>query len=482
MSITELDATDLAPLLVLAPILGAAVALIFRRMATTVSLLTTALSALLVVALSCVISQNGAANIVAGGWPKAFAISLYVDGLTLLMLAITGIVGFFVALYAKDYFSKTPNETFWSVYLLLLAAINALALSRDIFNIYVTLECLGLASVALVVSEQNEKTLSSALRYLMAALVGSMLYLFGVAFLYHNYGTLNIDLLSNAITHGPVTYTAMALMVSGLMIKAAIFPLHFWLPAAHSSAPAPVSAILSALVVKASAYLIIRLWLDLFSPLSVPMFAELLSLIGMVAIIWGSIQALLQTRLKLLIAYSTVAQLGYLMQGFVLASETAWQGVIYIALSHALAKSAMFLAAGNIRHYSGDDRIGNLNEVIRKLPITMTAFAIASMSIMGLPPSSGFIGKWLLLEAALTEGRIFQAVVMAIGGILASAYIFKVIGHAFTPGETAQSQQRVTPIMSWTTMALALLSILAGFSANELLALFSVAMNFPGAA
>jgi formate hydrogenlyase subunit 3/multisubunit Na+/H+ antiporter MnhD subunit len=269
-------------------------------------------------------------------------------------------------------------------------------------------------------------------------------------------------------------------MTAGLILKTALFPLHFWLPPAHASAAAPVSAALSALVVKGSFYLLIRLWLEIFGDLAGGV-ATLLGLLGAAAIVWGSIQALLQTRLKLLIAYSTVAQIGYLCLAFPLAAgggSTGWTGVLYLAISHALAKGSMFLVAGNLLRFGGHDRIADLDRVVQRLPLSIAAFALAGISIMGLPPSGGFIGKWLLLESALTQGQWGWAVVIILGGVLAATYIFKVVGYAFTQSENPHHANRVPATMEWVAFGLALAAVLLGLIVSQPLILLEIGDPF----
>jgi formate hydrogenlyase subunit 3/multisubunit Na+/H+ antiporter MnhD subunit len=309
------------------------------------------------------------------------------------------------------------------------------------------------------------------MRYLLTTLLGSLSYLLGVALLYHGFGSVDIAILGMRVESTPVAWAALGLMATGLLLKTALFPLHFWLPPAHSSAPAPVSALLSALVIKASFYILLRLWLTIFSPFGDDG-ATLFGLLGAGAILWGSIQALRQNRLKLLVAYSTVAQVGYLFLAFPLAVNagvTAWSAALYLALSHALAKAAMFLSAGNLLHFSGHDRIADLDRVAQRLPLTVAAFALAGISIMGLPPSGGFIGKWLLLEAALTQGRWDLAMVMIVGGLLAAGYVFKVLGHAFTQATELREPRSVSAEMEWAAMLLAIGAMLLGFLASPVL-------------
>jgi formate hydrogenlyase subunit 3/multisubunit Na+/H+ antiporter MnhD subunit len=227
-------------------------------------------------------------------------------------------------------------------------------------------------------------------------------------------------------------------MTAGLLAKTALFPLHLWLPPAHAGAAAPASAILSALVVKGSFFLIVRIWFDVVPGLQSVAAAQILGAMGAAAIIFGSVLALRQDRLKLLIAYSTVAQIGYLFLMFPLAiggdtvqawSGTAWTGGWVQLFSHAFAKAAMFMAAGLIAEALGHDRIADLAGVGRALPLAMFAFALAGLSLMGVPPSGGFVAKWMLLTAAAMEGQWWWAIVILAGGLLAGAYVIKVLAR-----------------------------------------------------
>ena len=362
----------------------------------------------------------------------------------------------------------------------MLAALNALFFSADIFNLYVTLELMGLAAVALAALTGSRDALSGAMRYLLASLLGSLSFLFGVALLYHSFGSVDIAILAVQVKASPATWAAFGLLGAGLVLKTALFPLHFWLPPAHASAPAPVSALLSALVVKASFYILLRLWLEIFSPLSGDV-NTVFGVLGVAAVLWGTLQALRQTRLKLLVAYSTVAQIGYLFLAFPLAmasSVTAWSGAAYLMLSHAFAKAAMFLAAGNMLRFGGHDRIADLDRVVQRLPLTVAAFALAGVSIMGLPPSGGFIGKWLLLEVALEQGKWGIVVVIVLGGLLAAGYVFKVIGQAFAQSGAMQESKAVPASMEWAALLLAFVAILLGFLASPVLSLVGIGSPF----
>ncbi len=467
--------------LILLPLAGGMACFLWPAGAKSVGLVTVSAITLSVAGLAWQMIENGVYRHAVGGWGAPLGIDLYADGLSLLMLAITAFVGLAVSVYSTAYFEQPLSARFWPLWLLLLAALNALFLSADIFNLYVTLELMGLAAVALTALSGGRDALSGAMRYLLAALLGSLAYLFGVALMYHGFGSVDIAILAQRVEALPVTWAALGLMSAGLVLKTALFPFHFWLPPAHASAPAPVSAALSALVVKGSFYILLRLWLEIFSPLGVEGVAILLGLLGTAAVLWGSLQALRQTRLKLLIAYSTVAQIGYLFLAFSLAaggSVMAWSAAAYLALSHALAKAAMFLVAGNLLRFGGHDRVVDLDRVVQRLPFTVAAFALAGVSIMGLPPSGGFIGKWLLLESALAQGRWDLVVVMMLGGLLAAGYVFKVLGYAFTQANTPHESRAVPASMEWAALLLAIAAILLGFLASPLLSLVGIGNPF----
>ncbi len=470
-----------AIILILLPLAGGMGCFLWPRAATVLGLLCVSAATLSVIGLGWQLQDAGVYHHAVGGWGAPLGIDLYADGLSLLMLAATALVGLGVSAYVAGYFERKDSNRFWPIWLILLSALNSLFLSADIFNIYVALELIGLSAVGLTALTGGRDALGGAMRYLLAALLGSLAYLLGVVLLYHGFGSLDIKILAERVEDTPALWAALGLVCAGLLLKTALFPLHFWLPPAHANAPAPVSAILSALVVKASFYVLLRLWLEIFAPRAGGAVGELLGLLGAAAVLWGSILAVRQTRLKLLIAYSTVAQLGYLFLAFPLAITagiSAWRAAAYLVLSHALAKAAMFLAAGNLMHFGGHDQIVDLDRVVQRLPLTTGAFALAGASIAGLPPSGGFIGKWLLLEAAVTQGRWDFVVVIVIGGLLAAIYVFKVLGYAFTQADVLRESRAVPASMEWAALSLAIGAILLGLLALPVLGLLDIGNAF----
>jgi formate hydrogenlyase subunit 3/multisubunit Na+/H+ antiporter MnhD subunit len=338
--------------------------------------------------------------------------------------------------------------------------------------LYVALELLTFAAVPLVCLDGRAETLQAALRYLLFALVGSVLYLIGTALLYGSYGTLDIVLLSQRVHSEPPTLVAAALMTVGLLAKTALFPLHLWLPPAHAGAPAAGSAVLSALVVKGSFFIVVRLWFDVMPGL--PGFAatQLLAMLGAAAILVGSVVALRQMRLKLLIAYSTLAQIGYLFLMFPLAfdpgsaqleSSGALAGGLMQAISHATAKAAMFMSAGLIYAALGHDRLTELSGIARLLPTSVLAFALAGVALIGVPSSGAYLAKELLLQATAETDQWWWTVVIQAGGIFTSGYVVLVLAHTLAPADAPVAQRlRVSRLGEAAALVLALCSLVLG--------------------
>lgn len=463
--------------LILGPLSLAVLAFLWPRSWRWLCLTATPLLTGAVVTLVWEVTSSGPLQISMGGWAKPLGIELKADGLAVLLLIVSTGIGLAVMLYATRYFDSDSGrvkadqihqrEYFWPLYFFLLAGLNALFLSADIFNLYVTLELTGFSAVALVAIAGKSRALTAAIRYLFVSLSGSLCYLLGVGLTYGMYATVDISLLSSRVEPSYVMWIALALMTVGLVAKAALFPLHFWLPPAHANAPSPVSALLSALVVKGSFCILLRLWFEAFDSLITPEAAYILGWFGVAAILWGSYKALVQPRLKLLVAYSTVAQLGYLFLVFPLALDrthgfVAWSGCLLFLGAHACAKTAMFLTAGNILHAAGHDRISDLDGITHVLPVSVFSFALSGISLVGLPPSSGFVAKWLLLNASLTQGKWVWVGAILLGSLLAAAYIMRVLSHAFTRVAEPEVPNPIPPVMEWTGFTLALLAIILG--------------------
>jgi formate hydrogenlyase subunit 3/multisubunit Na+/H+ antiporter MnhD subunit len=434
----------------------------------------------IVTAIAVVLWKDGGRLVyLLGGWAPPLGVALRADGLSAVMMITTAVVICAVGVFAHADF-RTPEGSvearapfaFWILLLAIWGALNTVFIAGDLFTLYVALELVTFAGAPLVSLDRRAETIQAALRYLLFALFGSVLYLVGTVLLYGAYGTLDIILLSHRIEAGPVTFLAAALMTVGLLAKTALFPLYVWLPAAHAGAPAAGSALLSALVVKGSFFIVVRLWFDVMR--GPPAFAamQLLAALGAMAIILTSIVALRQERLKLLIAYSTLAQIGYLFLMFPLAlsahsdqleSGSALAGGMLQAISHASAKAAMFMSAGLIYAALGRDSIAGLGGIGRALPISVCAFALGGLALIGLPPSGSFVAKELLLQAAAATGQWWWVVVIQSGGVLTSAYVLLVLVHAWAPTDQPPPlRRRVSRLSEAAALALAVCSLLLG--------------------
>jgi len=431
--------------------------------------------------LSGQVLTTGPLVISLGGHPVAMGINLYLDGLSLAMLWLSCLLALLVGAHAIAWMrAKTPGAggDYRPLWLLLWSGLNALFLSGDLFNLYVTLEITTLAAVPLVLISLGRAALDAGMRYLVFALVGSILFLMGVALVYGGEGLLSMPLLAEVGPEGSAMVLALLLMTLGLAMKAALFPVHGWLPLAHSIAPSPASALLSAIVAKAAAYLVLRLWLGPMESVATAQLAQAMGVLGALGILYGSIQALRVNKLKAIIAYSTIAQLAYLLLVIPIALDAsdsnAWNGVIYHALTHGLAKAALFLAAGNLILVLGNDRLESLAGCDRILSKNVLVIAIAGVAIAGLPPTGGFIAKWWMISAALSSGQWWWAIIIVLGGLLAAAYVFRILAHAFftTGSERTQSVQNSRQVLNralvWPPMILALLALGLGFSGNLL--------------
>ena len=488
----------LAP--VVLPLAAAILTCLLRvRTAPAVGLITSLSIFLTVAGLGLQVLSLGPQRHELGGWEAPLGIELYADGLSVFMLLTTAIVGTAASVYAAGFFPRGQRDeggrrpgdygdekgSFWPLWMFLWAALNGMFLSADVFNLYVALELLGISSAALVALGKTRRAIAAGMRYLMVSLLGSLLYLLGVVLLYGAFGALSLEALGDLMSPMPAAYAAVTFMTVGMVLKSALFPLHFWLPPAYVSSPAPVSAVLAGLGTKASFYLLVRLWFDVFPGALTTVAAQLLGVLAAVAIVWGAVVALRQRRLKLLLAYSSVSQIGYLFLLFPLSATLgpggfdAWSGGIYHAFSHAIAKASMFMAAGAVVMALGHDEIGKMEGLFQHMPLSVASLAVAGITLMGLPPSGGFTAKWLLLGAALEDGRWGLAVVILAGGLLAAGYLLVFMNRALLTAPAKKLPRPAPRGLEVTAFVLAMISLSLGLLSDPLLDLLRIGAPFP---
>ena len=438
--------------LLLSPLLGARGA----RLLTLASLMA---GLALALAAAAALSAADAPLVYAlGGWAAPLGVVLQLDGPAALMLVLTASLLVAIGLHAAGEFSvgavgHRATLAFWTLLLGVWAGLNGLYLGRDLFNLYVAIEVLTFSAVPLVCLKGGAEQLGAAFRYLLFALLGSVLYLLGAGLMLGLHGTLDIAQIATRLDAGTAgadafatdavrraSLAAVALMSTGLLAKTALMPLHLWLPPAHGGAPAPASAVLSALVVKGSFFLLFRLWLDLVPGLPDLGVGLLLGALGAFAILLGNLLALMQDRLKLLVAYSTLAQLGYLFLLFPLASGAsgglASTAALVQVVSHALAKAALFLLAGRVLVAFGHDRLGELGGFGRAMPGTLLVLLLAGLALVGLPPSGGYLVKSLYGVAAGADAWWWR-LALELGGLLTAAYLARILAVALRPAALA---------------------------------------------
>ncbi|MEK0361912.1 complex I subunit 5 family protein [Pseudomonas sp. CBC3] len=408
-----------------------------------------------------------------GGWDTPLAIRFQLTPLTALLMLFTAGLHLLVALYAARSPHATGNEDYWPLSCLLHAALVALWLSADLFNLYVTLELLSLTAVALV-ALAGRKAYRPAFNYLMLSLAGSLAYLFGVALLYGRYGVLDILLLAELAEVDASTRLALLLMSVGLMLKAALWPLHLWLPPAHSGAPTAVSALLSALVVKGPIYILWLVWTQIAPPELGRQAGVLFAAAGILALLSGGWSALRAPRLKVLVAYSTVAQLGYalLALGLLLHwQEPRMTAALWLfVIAHGLAKVSMFLAAGELQRVLGTRRVRALKGASQNMPVAMAAFAVAGGSLIGLPPSGGFLAKWLLLQPLFEQPQHWPwAFGVLLGTLMSAAYVFRVVALGFDRARPNPPSVVPDRLAQWLAMLPALLALSLALISEPLL-------------
>lgn len=461
--------------LVLIPLLVALLMLLWPALAKTLQLVAALLCTVVAIWLLHYVQQHGSQALYIGGWNPLLAIRWQVDNVTALLLLLSTVVHLLVSAYALAVQQRDRLAgAFWPLSSLLLASLQALWLSRDLFNLYVCLELLGMVAVALV-TLSGDKAIKPALNYLLFSLFASLCYLLGVALLYAGYGILDIPLLQGQVEANLLTAAAFALLTLGLMLKAAWWPLHLWLPAAHAAAPAPVSALLSALVVKGPLFILVLIWTTLAPEAFVTTAARFFLVCALGALLLSGIAALRTPFSKTLIAYSTVAQLGYAMLAlglllqFNLPEFTA--AIWLFVFAHALAKAACFLSIGEIQQTLGVKKVAQLKGASQTMPLAMFAFAVAGGSLIGLPPSGGFLAKWVMLLGLWQTQQYLILLALVAATLVSAAYVFRVVVVAFDRAEPTAPDFAPQRLPQWLALFPALLVWAMAFFSMPLLAL-----------
>ena len=443
----------LIPIFVIVPLAGAFLIMILGKFFRDVNKYITSLILLFLLIISILALINTGDNMSVykvGGWEpvNSLPIGIYMvmDGFTTILLCIINLIGFLTAIYSISYISRYTSENyFYALFCLMIAGMNGVVLSGDLFNIFVFLEISAISSYALVAFGVEKNELEASFKYQVLGGLASFLILFGIGFVYWKTKTLNIADIKEVFNTGydeSYYLFVQILILSGFGLKAAIIPFHAWLPDAHSSAPSPISAMLSGVLIKAvGIYVIIRLFFNMFN-VSEGM-AVLITTLGALSMAIGVFLAIGQWDIKRLLAYHSISQMGYVVLsvgiGMILISRGIKQEVAVLAIggglfhliNHAAFKSLLFLNAGAIEYRTGTRNLKEMGGLARHMPATSSTSFIASMSISGIPPFNGFFSKLIIIIAAVMAGFYLLAALAVIVSIITLASFLKFQRYAF---------------------------------------------------
>ncbi len=400
--------------------------------------------------------QHGTLQYSLGNWRPPWGIEYVIDHLSAFLMVIITIIGLCVVVYSKESVKKELPEKvvpFYCILLLLITGLLGMVATGDMFNLYVFLEVSALTAYGLIGFGEKRAPLAS-FRYLIMGTIGASFYLLGVGYLYLITGSLNMADISNRLPElyeSKVVLVAFAFLIIGIGVKLAIFPLHSWLPDAYTHAPSAVSAFIAPTMTKVAVYMLFRIMFTVFgaefSGKTVPI-TTILAWLGIVAMIAGSVYAIRQTDLKRMLAYSSIAQIGYIVLGIGLANRLGMTGGLLHILNHAFMKGCLFLVAGAIVLQVNGRNIYRFKDLYRHMPYTMTAFVIAAFSMIGIPPTCGFFSKlYLILGSIEADQWIFVAVIL-LSSLLNVVYFINVVRTVYfgpSESEMQSNPKKVAP-------------------------------------
>lgn len=433
----------LSVLQVIIPLIAAPICLLLRKselawaFATLVAFMTLAVS----VALLSQVMQTGPVSYELGGWEAPWGIEYRVDMLNAPLLVLISAISALALIASRTSIENEIPENrhtfFYIAWLLCMAGLLGITATGDAFNVFVFLEISSLATYTLIALGKDRRALWASFQYLVAGTIGATFILIGIGLMYVMTGTLNMADLAQRlpeVENTKTVFTAFAFMIVGVCMKLALFPLHLWLPNAYAFEPSIVTTFLAATATKVAVYVMIRFIFDVFGfefsfthfPLQ-----EVLLTLGIAGIFVASVVAVYQDNLKRMLAYSSVAQVGYIMLGISFASQTGIMATLLHMLNHGLMKGALFLALAAVVYRMGIAQLSQMHGIASRMPLTMAAFLIGGLSLIGVPLTVGFISKWYLVSAALENGWWPVAAAILLGSLLSVVYIWRVIEVAY---------------------------------------------------
>lgn len=452
---------------VIVPLMAAPLCLIINR-SRVVWLFTLFVSGLTFY-ISCLLLQQvmttGVIIYELGGWEAPWGIEYRIDQLNALLLliisAISTVVLFAAHTSINNELPESRHTLFYILYLLTFAGMLGIVATGDAFNVFVFLEISSLSAYALIALGKDRRALWASYQYLIMGTIGATFILIGIGLMYQMTGTLNMYDLSQRLPEVEQTrtvFTAFAFVIVGICLKLAMFPLHLWLPNAYAYAPSIVTAFLAATATKVAIYLLIRFTFTIFGlnfsfthlPLQI-----LFLVLGLAGVFFASTVAIYQTNIKHLFAYSSIAQIGYMIVGFSVSSVAGLTATLLHLFNHALMKSALFLALGAVMYRIGSTQLSQFQGLGRHMPLTMAAIVVGGLSLIGVPLTVGFVSKWYLVLAVIENGWWPIAVLILLGSLLAVVYVWRIVEVAYfkpvlTGTETIKEAPLAFLIPVWT--------------------------------
>lgn len=447
--------SHLPVLIILILFLGALLTAIVGRFGSrtpwVIAVVCSLLGFVLCIPLLAEVLEVGRLRYALGGWAPPIGIELVTDRLSVFITMVILGVGTLVLIHSYDSVERENAEnriTYYATALMALGGFVGMVGTGDLFNLYVFLEISSLASYALIGSGDARSAVAS-FRYLILGTIGASFYLLGLGLVFIQTGSLNMEDVSGILLLlglEPALMTGIVLIVVGIGLKMALFPLHQWLPDAYTYAPAASSSLIAPIGTKVAAYVLIRLVFWVFPTgllLAELPLLEIIGILGALGIVWGSVMAIPQNNLKRMLAYSSVAQIGYIALGIGLGTAFGFIGAVLHILNHACMKACLFLVSSNLESRGKGLEINHLNASLRRdMPWSSAAFAVAAISMIGLPPTAGFFSKWYLLLGSFQEDRYIFVGIILLSSLLNAVYFFRILERMYL-GE-AESHEEET--------------------------------------
>jgi multicomponent Na+:H+ antiporter subunit D len=469
------------PLFVAIPLAGAFLTAFLKRVKgipDTLGVMSSVFTFALSVFFMLRMNTFGAISLNVGNWGgfqevmgRIVGIQMVMDGLTIFMLLIVNFVAFIVAVYSVNYMSRyTEKWQFFTLFLLMLAGMNGVLVTGDMFNMFVFIEIASIASYALVAFGTEKRELEASFKYAVMGGVASLLILLGVIFLYSATGTLNMGDMMVALRGSDqpaLIYLVFGLFLTGFGLKAAMVPFHAWLPDAHPSAPAPISAMLSGVLIKAlGVYAIARVFFTVFGfPHEVSVILLVLAAISMGV---GALVAMRQWDMKRLLAYSSISQVGYIMLGLGIGTPLGILGALFHLFNHSMFKSLLFLDSGAVEYATGTRNMKEMGGLSKNMPVTGGSTLAGAMSLAGIPPFAGFWSKLIIIVAAVEANHMKLAAWAVLMSIVTIGYVLKVTRFAFL-GEIRDKLANIKEVPAFMRISLVVLALICIFGGLALL-------------